>query len=617
MLRSLQQLGFMRVGEGIFTIEDFDSYRKENPGEILKLFSEVLPGDKRTVYVLSNENNNIFNDEYKERDYQKYLYVSCGKTGIGYYESLSFLHTGNSKQMLKRITQTLNTLPTSEQIETLKNLIKRPLAVPISGERIPFGDFIDSVASKTGEKILYTFQIDGRFPADFLTPEQCQTLLEWRMREFYKHGKKELKGRSRCAVCSREMEVYGAAHPFNFCTVEKAGFFPEFDNRNAWRSFPVCPGDAILLNCARKHIDQYLHDRLARYNTIYIPVLVGNYSQEEYQRLLGWFQSLIQTRDIEKKGIKEASILRKLGQVGLPIVSYHIILRQSTKNKTQFEIAQHIVDVLPSRISTIAEAIDAVNKEFEGSTWSPMPFSLNFNFLGHIFGFPGQKSASGALTVLDVLESIFVKNLLSKDMLYRSFIQRLQDSFKHPNRKIKARSDTDKKRAALFYDTNNILKLIKFLQNPKLEVMYMPEEKFTKFESKDTALAAWINEAGANLGTPAKRSCFLIGRLFGVVWRAQMEERSSAPISQRLKSLNLTFEDIKKLFGDLVLRLDQYGKLRTHSYLTGAIAQQLKFNVGQDDDSISDDEAILWFVVGWTTYIPGQQEKEKNNDGKQ
>jgi CRISPR-associated Csh1 family protein len=597
MLRSIQKLGFQHVGNEIFSIELFDQYRQENPRQILKLFSEYLPKNT-TVYIISSDNRIILT-EYDSRNYQKYLFISSGKTGIGYYESLSFKHTGNPKRMLTRIENTFNKLLTSEHTEKLKDLVKSPLSTHKG--KLMFSDFAKSVKREKGKTILYTFQIDGQFPAEFLTDEQCLTLLEWRIQEFYKHKGEELKGTSCCAVCSRELEVYGAAHPFNFCTVEKEGFFPGFDNQSAWRSFPVCPGDAILLNYGKKYIEQYLHDRLAGYNTIFIPVLVGNYSQREHRRLLKWFKDLVETDEIEDKGIKEESILRRLGKEGLPtqIVSYHFIMRKPGGQQTQFEIARHIVDVLPSRISAIARTIDEINTEFEKTSWRPEPFSLNFNFLAHIFGFPGKESALGALTVLDILESVFVKEQLSREALYRSFIRRLQENFKNPSLKIKAKNDTDRKRVALFSDISNILKLIPFLQ--KLEVIRMPDGEFTKFESQDANLAAWINEAGASLGKSENRCCFLIGRLFGVVWRYQMKERGSAPISKNLRSLNLTFKDIQQLFVELVVKLNEYGELRKHTYLTSDISKQI--SLSRNDGSISNDEAILWFVVGWMAFI--------------
>jgi len=113
--------------------------------------------------------------------------------------------------------------------------------------------------------------------------------------------------------------------------------------------------------------------------------------------------------------------------------------------------------------------------------------------------------------------------------------------------------------------------------------------------------------------TPEKKAVFLEGALAQLLLNIQYQEKGSQPFRARLKGLKMDQNLIKKLFPEIVNKLEEYGK-NYYSQLEEIISEH--FVQSGDKWTLSNDEISFYFTLGMNLSKNFKSEKE-NKEGEE
>ena len=308
-----------------------------------------------------------------------------------------------------------------------------------------------------------------------------------------------------CSICGEKKEsVMGKMDTYAFYTLDKPGFITGgFDEKKAWRNFPVCPECKLSLEEGKKFLESNLAFRFCgiRYNLI-PKFIVGTKGVSE--EIIDIFTSTSKLVSLKKKSMEritndEEDILDVLKEEK-DVLTFNFLFIQ--KMQAAERILLLIEDVFPSRLRRIFDAKHSVDAMF----------NQNFTF-GSIRNFFAKSDANKRNYdldgyFLDIVDRIFKDRPISNSFVLSFIMKKIRDEF------IKD---------GYFYHTvKDGLLVISFLGDLnliKMEVKTMEQRAFDDLFKK----------YGPMFETPLKRGLFLMGSLTELLLRKQYKERSAKP----------------------------------------------------------------------------------------
>lgn len=637
MLQALRVVGVAEVarksGNKAASVLFYDSkamarFRQEN----IALFAEwmALPAGeagKVRVFLITDENGGrIVPADYEVDRYYVYLLAKSSSSRSTDFPTPTWSHSGDAENMLARLYKTIsresyNNDPVIDKLrKTIKlltpNTSKKPpdkkdTYLPVKTNSVDAAkDLLAHLRNppltaqekKDKYKILYSFRVNGKYPVE--SPAVVKSFIKDRERSLKEYKKISVTGNGVCTLCGLEGSITGNAVPFNFYVLDKATYFPYMAIESSWKVNPICFTCADLLEIGRGVIDSSLDVRLGGYNCKMIPSLITpSQSSQAMGPWLDRFRRILDEGVVKgggEKARKEKLLSKKLGEAGV-VGSYHFLIYQ--ENQAQMEIIRQIDDVLPSRISEVAKAIDDVNQTFYehpvfGNDNAPL-LNLSFGFLSMVFGHPKNKHPKyrpQVLSISDLLFRIFTKHTVPWGTVVREFSEKLAHHYRD--------QEIDNPRFFLLAEMRHMMETTTLLN--KLEVLKMPEVNQTvRFQSGNQVLDDFVNQDGNLLSDPQRQVCFLTGVLFGKAeeiqkWKREMKSNVKAPIHKWLKGMNIAERDLRNIFS---LSFKKMGEYDAHY-------EDIKELYNVTDGiwnrtapwQLRKDEIRFFFTMGWTTY---------------
>ncbi len=612
-------------------------FREEN----IALFAEwmALPageaGKVRAFLMTDEDGGRIIPADYEAERYPIYLLAKSSSSRSTDFPTPTWSHSGDAENMLARLHKTISRRsydndPVVKKLrETIKMLTpdtgKKPLdkkntyllinTTGIDASKNLLAHLrnppLTAQEKKEKHKILYSFRVNGKYPIE--SPAVIRGFIEDREQTLKEYKKTLVTGNGVCTLCGLEGPVTGNAVPFNFYVLDKTTYFPDTSTEASWKVNPICFTCADLLEIGRGVIDAVLNVRLAGYNCKVIPSLITpSKTQQDIGQWLDRFRRIIDGSVIEgsgEKARKERLLSKKLGEAGVA-GSYHFLIYQ--ENQAQMEIIRQIDDILPSRISEVAKAIDEVNQTFHehpvfGSDKEPL-LNLSFGFLSWVFGHPASKKGyrPQVISIPDLLYRIFTKHTVPWSTVVREFSGKLAHHYRD--------QEIDNPRSFLLGEIRRMMEAISLFE--KLEVLTMPAvNQIIKFNSGNHALDDFVNQKGSLLSDPQRQVCFLTGVLFGKAEAVQFACRGSAPIHKWLKSLNLSDRELRDLLGRLVNKLKEYKSMSKEMATVADVLSVLWNRTGPWQ--LGKDDIRFFFTMGWTTcdrFLPKKNSDENKTE---
>ncbi|PUU87139.1 TIGR02556 family CRISPR-associated protein [Halanaerobium sp.] len=411
-------------------------------------------------------------------------------------------------------------------------------------------------------------------------------------KSYNKAEKNSVGKNNKCYICSKEKdETYGYVGTFAFYTLDKPGFTTGGFNRGkAWKNYPVCSECARTLDLGKKYLEENLSSRFSGINYFIIPKTVFA-SETETEEM---FEILEELEDKKKLSLKKdnkkslSGSQNDLFQMMTEFKNYvNFNLMFYEEINSAFRILLYVEDVLPSYIQKIFAAKDEVDGDnlFTNLQGKDGPFELSFTFktISDFFYVNQRGKQDFTKSFLEITDNIFSEKSISYDLLINRFIAHIREKFVNNQ--------------SYWLDNLKALQILKFLNKLDLLNQKGEEEKFmpTVDSEYKKNIVDFLDAHHDVLNTNSKKLVFLEGVLAQKLLNIQASDGSgSQPFRARLNGLKLNEKIIKRLYTEIINKLEEYDK-NYYKQLEELIADYI---LESDLSEVSNNEISFYFVTG-------------------
>ena len=420
-------------------------------------------------------------------------------------------------------------------------------------------------------------------------------------KDFYKKFGKESKAKNkRCYVCKNNAkEVWGFVNTYNFYTVDKESYVAGgFDQRLAWRNYPVCPDCAKILERGKKYADTNLIYKFCGFNYYIIPEMVID-NDNLLKKVLDRFKRYDDFSLSEKKSAKiervEEQILRELAKENNNVDFNFLFFK---KSNNEFKILLYIQDVTPTRLNFLIKAKDEVDTQkrkypifvVELKT-KQENINLDFSF-SFVRDFFPNKKLDGKFDkyFLSIVNNIFIGKKISADFLYSRFMDKIISEFLNDR----------------WYESW-VLKSYKILLY--LEKIKVLKRRYGEMRNYGSNFEEFFAE-NTLMDDNVKKGVFLEGVLAKKLLNIQYQERGATPFRSRLNGLKIDEKVAKRLLPEIINKLEEYNK-NYYVKLEEAIGE---YFIHSDFAKYSVDELSYYFTLGLVLAKHFKFENENNEN---
>ena len=478
--------------------------------------------------------------------------------------------------------------------------------------------------SEKGNNII-SLKINSNYLGDL---EIFKNILVSNARENYfkKFGIESKSEENLCSVCKkRQSEVYGFVSTFNFYTVDKPGFVSGgFQQKDAWKNYPVCLNCALTLEEGRKYLRDNLNFNFYGFRYLLIPKFVKGIQEEIRNNI---FKKIELQKD-PRFGKKEITHLTSDENEILALMSEqenflnnNFLFYSSPKgfDGAVFNILLYVEDILPSRLKRLFEVKKIVDQEEifkncmvatfneKGKKDGEIPLEFNFGVLRTFFPKVSNNRTFNKY-FLDIVNKIFTKKPADYDFLLDFIMRKIRDDFING---YPTKIDILK----AFMLLNYLNELFKKEETIKMEKSILTKEIGGEIKIK---IESFFDKFSDFFDSNIKKVIFLEGTLTQKLLNIQrLPEVSNAqagkePFRSRLKGLKLDEKQIKKLLPEIQNKLEEYGK-NYYRDIESIISNY--FVLSGNDWSLTNNEISFYFTLGMN--LSNLFKKEKENGGNE
>ncbi|KQC14007.1 MAG: hypothetical protein APR63_06510 [Desulfuromonas sp. SDB] len=649
MLNAIRNLGILKIIQEFpenFTfeaLESVDEFLKQRElaiqkGVYGKLQFELI--DDEEVGVFSINNNKIsFKIKNKVDDTSQYIFRKTPGSQAAYISPTWKAAKSNKKlkSTIEYFKQYVNKEETPKKNKCIFSKFIRvfeskSIIVEQDG-KIKKKDFwsIYDKKKKSGNNKkglnVFTIEIDGRYPG------QIKEVLDYSLKQiaggFYStSGIEPVAGK--CSICNYDDKLYPnvlSGTGINIANIDKPGFFPGTLKEFSFKAFPICATCAEILFVAKSHVFSQFIQSISGHQALIIPHLVQSDDKGGALEIIQYALNLLK-KDVSVAKGAEAGIIEDIADnKGVATVSFLFgeVGGQSVQNIRKF-----LPDILPSRLSEIANAIHEINRPHndypQNHPWQLQRDPLNgqLQIIRNVLGMAkyvkpqqGRRKPfkASAVDTLDLLESIFMKKIFSLKILISEFSAKLSYDF--------LGSLSDEKKRSIYVIRDNIasmIYLLKFLD--KLEVIKMTDNinlvaKYLEGREGLKPLNKFLSEEATGLDNTEKQYTFLVGLLFGKLIAFQQAKKVSNNALRWLKGLEIGAQDLMEIFVKTKEKLHSYSfqrpawseEMKGVAETIGALGSQIGSNW-----TISRKEIPYYFCLGQSLsgyYLPSKSDDNR------
>lgn len=397
--------------------------------------------------------------------------------------------------------------------------------------------------------------------------------------------KKIVKSNHTCSICGEKRdEVFGAAIPFPFYTLDKPGYIAGgFNKENAWKNAPTCFGCSLKLEEGKKYLDENLKLKMAGHQFYLIPQFI--FETQETEEVVKVFPTAYnqQIDTLDEQTLQaipedEKEMLRMLGEYN-DVLTYNFLFF-STPTKSTFKIDLLIEDIPPSRLNRIYQVIIEAedNDVFKDVKIKKNKYE-NIKFRFDVL----KKFIPSPQSFFDVLDKIFCGVSLDSELFFSWVMSRIRQNFIKGSY-LKSKEVLEALISFMFLKKLGLL--------PQKQIFYQGGEIMTELIEK---AEGFFNSFPNTFTTSAHKFVFLLGVLCQKLLDIQYQERRAKPFLKHLRGLRMKEQDLKALLPKIQNKLEEYGKnyYRSLEELISVYGTQ----AGRDW-KINTDELNFFFVLG-------------------
>ena len=359
----------------IEAIKEIGEYALEKEGKNIDNPLDILldnPANKDTEHILfilleSNEcgfkYTGVELEPYSKGELKKYLYKKGSSAGTDLTPTA--MVTSIESTFNRKILGWFNGYDKLGSDNKINFLVKIGKELRERKEEI-VGDLKEKYDKKSN---IISLKIDGKYIGDDDYEIFRSILVDIAKKNFYftksfVGDNKQSKSENRiCSVCNQEhAEVYGFVNTFKFYTVDKKGFVSGgFQQKNAWKNYPVCLNCALTLEEGRKYLGGKLNFNFYGFKYLVIPKFLtdfdGSLKKDIFKIIAGQKDPKFRKEEINRLTQDESEILELVSEQK-DYMSINFMFYDAPKgyNGAVFNILVYIEDILPSRLKTLFDA---------------------------------------------------------------------------------------------------------------------------------------------------------------------------------------------------------------------------------------------------------------------
>jgi CRISPR-associated protein Csh1 len=539
----------------------------------------LVPVEKNKFFKNNQENIEAHINDILEKKFRKKLLNSLK----------SFIETYSPNEENKAVLNQIQAI-----IETSKEAIENTLR-----------DFLsqNSTIRVENKVILFTFIENGKeyYPGEFIPiKETIESQGKYAFTDFYsKYGIESKANNKYCFFCHKiKDEIWGYASPFSFYTVDKESFVSGgFNQKYAWRNYPVCPDCAIKLKTGEKYVSNNLRFNFAEYKYLLIPQLLffdKNQMKELLKRLQSYSTFSLSNQDSTRIDRIEEYIVRKLSEEN-NLVNFNFMFYEI--NNSAFNIILLIQEIPPSRLKTLIEKRDEVDEKFKEffipikNKNEEIDFNFHFGFIVEFFN-GGKEDIDFKNDCLQILRNIFYLKPVSFDLLLDRFMAKIRKCFVNNDEFNLELFILKSLKILLYLEETNILDRRRYVMNGEKPL----DDFLSRFPILDEA---------------TKRALFLEGILALKLLNIQFRDKNAKPFYSRLNGLKIDEKVARRLLPEMINKLEEYDK-NYYKELEEAISY---YFTQSDFSKFTVDEMSYYFALGLSLgkhYKKEDKEEETN-----
>jgi len=411
-------------------------------------------------------------------------------------------------------------------------------------------------------------------------------------KSYNKAEKNSVGKNNQCYICSKEKEeTYGYVGTFAFYTLDKPGFTTGGFNRGeAWKNYPVCSDCARTLDLGKKYLEEKLSSRFSGINYFIIPKTIFA-SKTETEEMFEILEELEDKKKLSLKKDNKKSLsgsqddLFQMMSEFKNYVNFNLMFYEEINSA--FRILLYVEDVLPSYIQKIFAAKDEIDRNnlFTNLQGKDGSFKLSFTFktISNFFYVNQRGKQDFTKSFLEITNNIFSEKSISYDLIINRFISHIREKFVNNQ--------------SYWLDNLKALQILKFLNKLDLLNQKGEEEKFmpTVDSEYKKNIVDFLDAHHDVLNTNSKKLVFLEGVLAQKLLNIQASDGSgSQPFRARLNGLKLNEKIIKRLYTEIINKLEEYDK-NYYKQLEELIADYI---LESDLSEVSNNEISFYFVTG-------------------
>ncbi len=426
-------------------------------------------------------------------------------------------------------------------------------------------------------------------------------------------GMSSVGGNAVCSCCGQHKQrVLCQPETLPYFTFDKpgyvaGGFFGEGEiQKKAWRNFPLCSQCLRDIRRGFKSTKKQLQFRLSGINYLLIPQF-ADWQSQNAATIVNSLTGFGKKTDAAAQRDQEEIFVHRLSREENTTSFNFWFFRM---NQSRMEILSTVENVLPSRMSEIAEAIDLTNKHrllAEFGDWARAPkigsIEVNFGVLRDIYQArlktKGNKPVSRFLTTVQRLaygQGFDAKEFFDSAMRYiRDDSRRQQSEGREPWLAWSAHRSL----AAAFWLIN--LKLLRLTDRDENENGSIGETMINypqlNAENLNSRFDEFFKSFGGLFAREEQRACYLMGVLCAQVLSVQRRRFDNRqPFFRNLKDLNLDETEMRGLLPKLKSKLVEYDIDHFNWELEKAIAERFR-NAGSPW-KLANSEINFFFTLG-------------------
>jgi CRISPR-associated protein Csh1 len=418
-----------------------------------------------------------------------------------------------------------------------------------------------------------------------------------------------------CSCCSNQFEKVRCRPPdlkLPYFTCDKPGFIAGgfFDMREfqekGWRNFPLCRECELGIRSGFKAVEEKLQFSFYGIKYLLIPNFT-DWQSSAAQTVLQVVASLGRVADLSEQREQEELFVHRLSRAETTALLNFIFYK---KKQSRFEILCTLENILPSRLSEIAEAIDRAGRHdllARFGEWSRATkiesIHVNFGLLKDLYQPHLKTRGDKAVNIfLRAVQRVVYGQPFDAREFFDAAMRYIRDELRE--------QQSEGKEPWLTWATHKVLAAAFWLLRLGL-LRLVPPSDGTSAERGDAMTdypqlnAESLNESfdeffqafNGLFTREEQRACYLMGVLCAQVLSEQRKRyQNRQPFFRHLKDLNLDEAEMRGLLPKLKSKLVEYEKDHFNWGLEKAIAE--RFRLAGSPWQLTNSEINFFFTLG-------------------